>query len=84
MVQKKNSENKCYPCGGKGHWSRTCCTPKHLVELYQASLKKMDNIAEANFITKDNVKPMHLDVAEFFEHLEGKIDHMIKDGSITF
>ncbi|XP_056694089.1 uncharacterized protein [Spinacia oleracea] len=21
-------------CGGKGHWSRTCRTPKHLVELY--------------------------------------------------
>jgi hypothetical protein len=22
----------------KGHWSRTCRTPRHLVELYQASL----------------------------------------------
>ena len=30
-VQKKNSDNKCYRCGGKGHWSRTCRTPRHLV-----------------------------------------------------
>ncbi|KAH0699102.1 hypothetical protein KY284_013317 [Solanum tuberosum] len=37
VVQKKNSDNKCYRCGGKGHWSRICRTPRHLVELYQAS-----------------------------------------------
>ena len=34
----KNHENKCYRCGMKGHWSRTCRTPKHLVDLYQASI----------------------------------------------
>ncbi|KAK4731993.1 hypothetical protein R3W88_024981 [Solanum pinnatisectum] len=39
VVQKKNSDNKCYRCGGTGHWLCTCHTPKHLVKLYQASLK---------------------------------------------
>ncbi|XP_010322038.1 uncharacterized protein [Solanum lycopersicum] len=82
VVQKKNSDNKCYRCGGKGHWSRTCRTPRHLVELYQASLKEVKNNAEANFISKDTVEPMHLDVADFFENPEGKIDHLIGDGSV--
>ena len=38
----KNNENIFYRCGGKGHWSRTCRTPKHLVDLYQQSLKNKD------------------------------------------
>ncbi|KAH1096529.1 hypothetical protein J1N35_013450 [Gossypium stocksii] len=32
-------ESLCYRCRGKNHWSCTCRTPKHLVELYQQSLK---------------------------------------------
>ncbi|KAH0662143.1 hypothetical protein KY284_027074 [Solanum tuberosum] len=82
VVQKKNSDNKCYRCGGKGHWSRTCRTPRHLVELYQASLKEVKNNAETNFIYEDNVEPMHLDVADFFENPKGKIDHLIGDRSV--
>ena len=34
----------------KGHWSRTCRTAKHLVDLYQASIKGKDNQIETNFI----------------------------------
>ena len=30
----KNHENNCYRCGIKGYWSRTCRTPKHLVDLW--------------------------------------------------
>ncbi|XP_048431178.1 uncharacterized protein LOC125473006 [Pyrus x bretschneideri] len=30
----RNSEGAFYRCGGNGHWARTCCTPKHLVDLY--------------------------------------------------
>ncbi|XP_015057734.1 uncharacterized protein LOC107004028 [Solanum pennellii] len=82
VVQKKNPDNKCYRCGGKGHWSRICRTPRHLVELYQASLKEVKNNAEVNFISEDTVEHMHLDVADFFENPEGKIDHLIGDESV--
>ncbi|XP_070055925.1 uncharacterized protein [Nicotiana tomentosiformis] len=63
MVQATNAENGCYRCGGKGHWSRTFRMLKHLVELYQASLKKTEKNVEANFIFEDNLDFMHLDVA---------------------
>ena len=70
-----------------GQWSRTCRSSKHLVQLYQASLKRGDDNREANFIFEDNVelmhkidnnakanvKPMHLDVADFFIFPKGKI-----------
>ena len=39
---KKVYETECYRCGIKGHWSRTCRTTKHLVDLYQASMKGKD------------------------------------------
>ncbi|XP_038992562.1 uncharacterized protein LOC120116079 [Hibiscus syriacus] len=32
--KENNVTNKCYRCGGKGHWSRLCRTQKHLVDLY--------------------------------------------------
>lgn len=44
----KNSESSCYRCGMKGHWSRTCRTPQHLVKLYQASMKESKKDVEAN------------------------------------
>jgi hypothetical protein len=33
----------CHKCGGPNHFARKCRTPKHLVELYQKSLKKSNN-----------------------------------------
>ncbi|XP_060212304.1 uncharacterized protein LOC132639942 [Lycium barbarum] len=83
VPEARGSENKCYCCGGSGHWSRTCRTPKHLFELYQASMKRKEKNPEANFISEDQVDITHLDVADFFEHPEGKIDHLIGDGSIV-
>jgi hypothetical protein len=35
----KNYENICYRCGSKNHWSHTCHTSKHLVDLYRQPLK---------------------------------------------
>ncbi|KAM0975419.1 hypothetical protein COP2_018874 [Malus domestica] len=72
-----NFERACHRCGGNGHWVRTCRTPKHLVDLYQAFLKEKG--VEINFL--DQAKPMdipdpvcdlsgqlnttHLDVSDF-------------------
>nr|XP_009772273.1 PREDICTED: uncharacterized protein LOC104222697 [Nicotiana sylvestris] len=80
--QKANdSETECYHCGGKGHWANIYRTPRHLVELYQASLKNQDT--EANFVSDNNFDITHLDVADFFEHPDEKIDHLIDDGSVV-
>ncbi|XP_027173983.1 double-strand break repair protein MRE11-like [Coffea eugenioides] len=60
----------------RGHWSRTCRTAEHLVDLYQASLKKKDKDVETNFIDQknayddDDADMTHLDIADFFEHPE--------------
>ncbi|XP_070681353.1 uncharacterized protein [Malus domestica] len=50
----RSHEGGCHRCGGNGHWARTCRTPKHLVELYQASFKEKG--VEINFL--DQAKPM--------------------------
>ena len=39
-TRSKSHENTCHRCGMKGHWPRTYSTTKHLVDLYQASLKR--------------------------------------------
>ncbi|KAL4625513.1 hypothetical protein ACB092_05G031900 [Castanea dentata] len=44
----KGHESICYRCGIKGHWSHTCCTPIHLANLYQASLKDKGKGVEVN------------------------------------
>ncbi|XP_059668793.1 uncharacterized protein LOC132313873 [Cornus florida] len=36
----KAHDNTCYRCGMTGHWQNICLTPKHLAELYQASMKE--------------------------------------------
>jgi len=59
VMQKKILESVCHRCGGMGHWSRTWRSSKCLVHLYQASLKKGNNNSEANFISEDNVEPIH-------------------------
>ena len=35
----KAPEETCYRCEMEGHWSRTYRTTKHLIDLYQTSLK---------------------------------------------
>ncbi|PIN16609.1 hypothetical protein CDL12_10736 [Handroanthus impetiginosus] len=86
----KDSDNSCFRCGAKGHWSRICRTLKHLVELYQASLKKKKKSVEGYFTNSiddfhndaNDVDIAYLDVANFFEDSEGKIDHLIGDGNV--
>ena len=67
----------------KGHWSCTCSMPKHLVNLYQVSIKGKE--VEMNFIDSDGqVVLTHLDVSNFFENLNGKINHLIGDGNVCY
>ena len=74
----KSGENQCFRCGMNGHWTRTCRTSKHLVDLYQASLKEKGKNVEVNFAYQDDVfdpsNMTHLDVADFFESSEEKND----------
>ena len=44
------NESICHRCGMTGHWSRTCRTPKHFVDLYQASLKNTGKHGESHAI----------------------------------
>ncbi|XP_060216819.1 uncharacterized protein LOC132644256 [Lycium barbarum] len=83
VPEARSSENKCYRCGRSGHWSHTCHTVKHLIELYQASIKRKEKNPKANFISENQVDITHLDVADFFERPEGKTDHLIGDGFVV-
>ena len=61
------------------HWSRTCRTSKHLVELYQASLKsvetnlteKSDPLGIVKLTLEEEIKlqinTTHMEVADFFK-----------------
>ncbi|XP_021773978.1 uncharacterized protein LOC110737937 [Chenopodium quinoa] len=46
--EKDKYENICYRYGGKGHWSRVCRTPKHLVDLYQQSINQTERKESGN------------------------------------
>ena len=78
----KNHENNCYTCGMKGHWSRTCRTPKHLVDLYQASIKAKGKEIEINFTDGDGLDLTYYDI-DFFGGPSEKTDHLINDEKIN-
>ncbi|XP_068321810.1 uncharacterized protein [Pyrus communis] len=71
----KNSEGACHRCGGNGHWARTYRTPKHLVDLYQASLKEKG--VKTNFL--DQARPM--DIPDPVFDLSGQLHTTHLDGS---
>ncbi|XP_059664071.1 uncharacterized protein LOC132309817 [Cornus florida] len=78
-------DKPCYRCGMKGHWSRTCRTPKHLVDLYRASMndKGKGKEIEMNFVDDDLTTDItHFDVSDFFADTSGNSDHLIGDGNI--
>ena len=49
----------------KGHWSRTCRAPKHLVDLYQTSIKTKGKEIEMNFTNSDGLDLTYYDI-DFF------------------
>jgi hypothetical protein len=83
-----NNDGIRYRCGGEDHWIRTCRTPKHLVDLYQQSLKNKDKKVESHFACDDddfdygNMDVTPLDVADFFADPDEKIDHLMGDGGV--
>ena len=73
----KSKENICYRCGMKGHWVRTCRTPKHLADLYQASLKEKEKGIETNFVNhNDQIDTTQLDISDFLENPEESYKNM--------
>ena len=51
--------------------------------FYQASIKRKE--VEMNFIDSDGpIDLTHLDVSDFFENPNGKIDHLIGDGNVYY
>ena len=80
----------CHRCGLSRHWSRTCCTKKHFVGLYHASLdKKGKQIEFHTAVLEENttkatlsIDIKNLDVLEFFKDRKGEIGHLIGGGVI--
>ena len=69
----------------KWHWSHTYRTSKYLANLYQALIKAKENEVELNFIDSDGLMDLtHLDVSDFFENPNGKIDHLIGDKNVCY
>jgi hypothetical protein len=52
--------DKCYKCSMKGYLSRTCRTPKHLIDLYQASIKEKEKWIEMNFANHNNLVVIYI------------------------
>lgn len=55
----------CFKCGSKVHWSKGCRTPKHLIELYQESIKNQKDKPKTHFLVvprdeeyMDDMKPL--------------------------
>ena len=78
----KSHENTCHRCGMKGHWSRTCCTTKHLVDLYQASLKKIEKNIKMNFTNAKGLDLSYYDV-DFFGAPLKKTDYLMDDENVN-
>ena len=66
----------------KGHWSRTCRTTKHLVNLYIASLKKIKKNIEMNFTDAKGLDLSYYDVDFFGAPLE-KTNYLMDDENVT-
>ncbi|XP_026419604.1 uncharacterized protein LOC113315554 [Papaver somniferum] len=57
----KHHESVCHRCGSPGHWPNVFRTARHLVDLYQASIKGKEKKAETIFSQYDipmNIMPI--------------------------
>lgn len=88
-------EDICYWYGMNGHWSRTCHTTKHLVDIFSVLTEDkgkecLENFASQLNATKNNdhVNDVSNDVTHFFMWLifflayRGQINHLIGVGQV--
>ncbi|XP_026451165.1 uncharacterized protein LOC113351382 [Papaver somniferum] len=62
----KHHESVYHRCGSPEHWANVCRTARHLVDLYQASIKQKEKKAETNFSQYDIPMDIsHLDISDF-------------------
>jgi hypothetical protein len=52
---KPKNDKKCHRCGDYSHFSKDCKTSKHLVALYQKSLKETKPAKEKKYETHFNL-----------------------------
>ena len=71
-------ENNCHRCGMKGHWSRTYCMPKNLVDLYQSSIKEKGKDIKMNFTNRNGLDLTYYDT-DFFGGPSEKKDYLTND-----
>ena len=78
--KSKAPQDTCYRCGMEGHWSRTCRMAKHLVDLYQASLKENGKKIEMNFIDSNGMDLSYFD-NDFLIGPSKNFDYLIDDAN---
>ena len=78
----KAHENNCRRCGMRGYWSGICRTPKHLTDLYQASIKEKGKEREMNFTNINGPNLTYYDI-DFFGGPSEKMDYLMNDENTT-
>ena len=81
-TSSKGYENNCHRCGIKGHWLHTYLTPRHLVDLYQASIKEKGKEIEINFIDRNGLNLIFYDT-DFFRGPSEKMNYVMNDENIA-
>ena len=75
-------EETRYRCRMKGHWSCTCRRTKHLVDMYQASLKDIGKRVETNFADGNGLDLSYFDM-DFFEGPSDNFNCLIDDENVN-
>ena len=66
----------------KGHWLRTCHTPKHLVNLFQAFIIKKGKEIKMNFTDRNGLNLTYYDT-DFFGSPSEQMDYLMNDENTT-